>query len=327
MHPKLSIAITTYRRAEYLRQALESIARGTAEVPQALEVVISDNGPDDEARQVARSFSGLAIAYHRNEENVGPVENVLRACERCTGDYVFFLADDDLVCPGVLTAVLRRVHETPGLGVLASPVEVFDVEEARRTAGRLRFPVTGGGPLLLEKGAPAFEKLFLRATTLSGLAVRRDLLDTEGAREHAASLYPQMYLVGNAAKQGDGYYFDEPLVRVRTNPVAHWQYSHDYMAAAVLDMLGQLTDGEPWGPAVRRNLIRKRVLAAYGPLFEARQASISAFARAVRGLASVPAYRRSAVFWGMVLVIGLLGARVTKMLSRLMPVRPADVVT
>ncbi len=323
----LSIAITTYRRPEYLRQALESISRGTAEVLNELEVVVSDNGPADESERVARSFSGLAVSYHRNEENVGPAENVLRACERCSGDYVLFLADDDLVCPGTLTAVLRRVQETPGLGVLASPVEVFADNEVSKTAGRLRFPVTGREPLVLKKGAPAFEKLFLRATTLSGLVLRRNLLDLEGARKHAASLYPQMYLAGKAAKKADGYYFGTPLVKVRANPVAHWQYSHDYMAAAVLDMLRDLTDGETWGPAVQRRVVRRRVLAAYGPLFQARQASIRAFGRTVRGLASVPAYRRSVVFWGMVFVVGLLGTRGTRALRRLLPVRPADVVT
>ena len=323
MKPRLTIAIPTYRRPEYLREALASISADARQVLDRLEVVVSDNASRDETEQVAASFSELPLDYHCNSQNEGAVQNVLAACERCSGDYVFLLFDDDLVTPGALAAVLNAVDELPDLGVLASPVETFADTAPESPSGRLRFSVADGQDRVLSKGSEAFERLFLRATHGSGLVLRRNLLDVEGARKHAASLYPQMYLAGKAAKMADGYYFAEPLVKVRANPVVHWQYSHDYMAAAVLDMLSDLTDGETWGPAVERRLVRRRVLAAYGPLFQARQASIRAFGRTVRGLASVPAYRKSVVFWGMVFVVGLLGTRCTRALRRVLPVGSA----
>ena len=316
MNPTISFAIPTYRRPGYLRQALESIAADSGDEAGRLEIIVSSNGPDDEAERVARSFDGLAVSYHANERNLGPVENILLACERCSGEFVFLLFDDDLLAP-----------ERPDLGVLASPTEVFSDPPSPGRTNRERFAMAGAGDRLLREGSEAFESLFLRATHGSGVVIRRDLLDFEGARKHAESLYPQIYLVGQAAKQADGHYFAQPLVEVRANPVVHWQYSHDYMAAAVLHMLDDLTANEPWGRPIRRRLIRRRVLATFGPLFEARRASLGAFARAARGLASVSAYRTSPVFWGMVLGIGLLGIRGTRLLRRLLPITGADVVT
>lgn len=324
MQPTLSIAIPTYLRPEYLRQALVSIGAHSIDVTGRLEVIVTDNSPDDYSEKVVKDFANLPIHYHHNEDNVGPVENILRSCEKCSGAYVMLLFDDDLLVPGTLTSILRKIETQPELGLVCMPLDGFIDGDPSLSSTGVRFTIPGSKDGLLLGGREAFEYVFLRATHGSGLTIRRDLLDLEGARRHAGSMYPQIYLVGKAATQADCWYFSEPLVRIRSNPVGYWTYRHDYMAGAVLEMLDELTADQPWGKEVRRRLIRKRILATYGPLFEAREASFAAFLKTVRGLASVPAYRQSILYWGLATMVGMLGTGGIRFLRRHMPfIRPA----
>ena len=308
IRPDLSIIIPTFNRASYLKQSLEVIREDAVGLYDNLEVVISDNASEDNTEQIVHSFVEPHIRYFRNTDNFGVYENVLLACERCTGRYILLLSDDDLFSKGALGCVLEQLQHMPQIGVIASPIEVFEDGFPDLPIGRPRFPGTASN-IFLKKGPQAVSGLFLRTSSLSGLVIRRDLLDIAGARKHARSLYPQMYLVGYAAKKADALYLAQPLVKIRVNPVTHWSYSSDFMAGAVLDILKDLTRDEPWGREVRKKVTRKRILAAYGPLYSARDYSWKAYVQTTRGFASVPEYRRSGLFWFLALGIGLLGAR------------------
>lgn len=161
---------------------------------------------------------------------------------------------------------------------------------------------------------------------LSGLVIRRDLLDADGARRHSDSLYPQIYLAGSAGREGGAAYLNEPIISVRENPVAEWSYSRDYMAEGVFRILDDLTEGVDWGPAVRRRVTKRRVRAAYSPLYQARRESLSAYLKTVRGLLSVSQYRRSPFFWAMAFALGALGIRGTGLLRNIVRLRAPDSV-
>jgi len=306
--PNLSIVIPTFNRIQYLQETLRFILKNVADDTNDFEVIVSDNASEDDTEQIVCTFDGLCIRYYRNASNLGPVENVLRACERARGTYVLLMSDDDLLYCDALPRLFNSIRRMPQVGVIASPVTVFEDSSPERMIGKLRFPIETFN-IVLEKGCQAVSALFLRTSSFSGLVIRRDLLDIVGARKHARSLYPQMYLAGYAAKKADVLYLSQPLVKIRVNPVNHWTYSSDFMAGAVLDILKDLTHDEPWGREVRKKVTRKRILAAYGPLYSARDYSWKAYVQTTRGFASVPEYRRSVLFWFLALGIGLLGAR------------------
>ena len=119
----VSVLVTTYRRPRHLSLALESLAlQQTGGV--TMEVVVSDDGSDDETPQVVRSFAatapfpvrfttqphdGFRLARVRNE-----------AARRATGRYLLFL-DGDCVVPRhhVAAHATRRRHGTALLGYCA----------------------------------------------------------------------------------------------------------------------------------------------------------------------------------------------------------------
>ncbi len=302
----ISIAIPTYRRPRYLAEALEGITREVNDAGAAVEVIVQDNASGDETKEVAESFSDLSVSYRSNESNLGPSENIVRACERCSGDYVFLLGDDDLIETGMLGRVIKGASSDNRPGVISGPVSHFLDGETSQT-GRLSFRNARGEDYIIEPGGLAVEHMFARATMLSGLVLRRDLLDAEGARRHSNSLYPQIYLAGLAGREAGALYFAESIASVRDNPVVAWSYSRDYMAGGVFKILDDLTTGSTWARGVRKRVTKRRVRSTYSPLHAARKESFRAYLKTTRGLSSVSQYRKSPFFWAMVLGIGTLG--------------------
>ena len=317
--PSLTIVVPTFRRPEYLAEALESVASAAERVPDLpLDVVVSDNASGDETESVASQERGLQVSYSRNETNLGVSENIVLAIEKAAGDYVMFLSDDDVLVPDALNAIAAQMKVEPPVGVVTGPVRRFSEDDLDGPETQIFFPSPTNGETRLDAGAEVFEAIFLRSLSLSGFAIRRDLVDPEGARRHADSLYPQVYLAAHAAAQAGAAYLADPVVLVRHNPDKDWQYHHDYNASAVLGILSDVTADKSWGAEARRRVVNKRVRAAYGPLLEARRHSIRSFWQTARGLMTVDAYRRSLVFWSFVLGIGVLGDTGIRLLRKIL---------
>lgn len=323
MPPTISIAIATYRRPEFLRELLNSIQREVEEDPLSVEIIVSDNASGDTTLEAVRSFTNLDINYVCNETNVGAVENVIRAYSKCTGDYVLLMGDDDLISPGTLRRIKNAADSADPPGLVTGPVMGISVTGVPLNE-KVRFPNVAGVNRLFSSGQDAVEHSFLRASTLSGLAIRRELADANTARKYAATLYPQMHMAGVAARDGGVIYLADPVALIRDNPERDWSYSGDLMSSGVLEILGEVTEGAEWGQAVRKRVTALRIRAAYGPLYEARSVSFGTFLRLFKGLASVSQYRRSPVFWAIGLTVGAFGIRGVRLIRRVVKIAGPD---
>jgi glycosyltransferase involved in cell wall biosynthesis len=103
---KISICIPTYNRAELLRECLTHI------IPQVqsasdIEIIVCDNASLDHTKQVVEEYQKGSpnVKYFCNHENLGFDGNVLACITRATGEYVFFLSDDDIVLRGTIQLV------------------------------------------------------------------------------------------------------------------------------------------------------------------------------------------------------------------------------
>jgi glycosyltransferase involved in cell wall biosynthesis len=109
--PLLTIAIPTYNRSESLALLLEILAP-QLDGESRVELVISDNASSDDTSAVVASFQnrGLKLIYSRNETNLGADANLVRCYEMARGEYVWIFGDDDIIVPGELQEVLRRLE-------------------------------------------------------------------------------------------------------------------------------------------------------------------------------------------------------------------------
>lgn len=106
-HPRLSIAIPTFRRFDLLPETLASVFRLRFDFP--VEVLVVDNDPENDelAVEAMRPFAGQSLAYFKNRVNVGMFPNWTRCIELARGDYVTILHDDDLLEPAFAEEINR----------------------------------------------------------------------------------------------------------------------------------------------------------------------------------------------------------------------------
>ncbi|MBF05409.1 hypothetical protein CL644_01745 [bacterium] len=108
--PILSICIPTFNRAGYLHDCLESIALQVCKdesFNSQIEVVVSDNASTDETKSVVDEYKNrfTNFTYTRNEENLGFDLNILNVVRSASGEYIWYLGDDDLIVNGSLKFV------------------------------------------------------------------------------------------------------------------------------------------------------------------------------------------------------------------------------
>lgn len=122
--PLVSVCVPTYNRAEKLEHAIRS---ALAQEHANLEVVVCDNGSDDETPAVAQRLrrSDERVRYLREERNRGPTANMNLALREARGDYVMLLGDDDWLDDGYVSGCLEALRRLPDHTLVAGRARYF----------------------------------------------------------------------------------------------------------------------------------------------------------------------------------------------------------
>lgn len=110
MNPRVTVVVPTYRRPGLLRHTLRSVVDQTF---LDYEVLVCDDGGDDETRAVVESFCDERLRYHRNETNLGQALNVLTGFREAKGEFISLLHDDDLLDPTGLELLVAGLEAHP----------------------------------------------------------------------------------------------------------------------------------------------------------------------------------------------------------------------
>lgn len=91
--PKVSICIPTYKKPEFFRRTLESVAKQDF---TDYEVIVTDDTPDDSLVAIAAEFAKkLPLTYVKNTPSLGPAGNWNKAIDLGKGEYIKLLHHDD----------------------------------------------------------------------------------------------------------------------------------------------------------------------------------------------------------------------------------------
>ncbi len=118
---KVSVVITTYNRASYVRQAIDSVLCQTL---RNFELIVVDDGSTDNTNEVLGPYRDR-IRYIRTE-NGGPARarNVGMALSR--GEYLCWLDSDDLFHPVKLAMQSAMLDAFPDVGMVWTECSAFD---------------------------------------------------------------------------------------------------------------------------------------------------------------------------------------------------------
>jgi glycosyltransferase involved in cell wall biosynthesis len=128
----LSITMPTRNRAALFERALTSVIDATASVAEHIEITVSDGSDDDATRKIAERLLTTWPGRHRytlNRPALALVDNVNRAIELATGDWIQQLCDDDYLLPGAGAAMLNAIRRAkPDERVLLFGVRIVNYE-------------------------------------------------------------------------------------------------------------------------------------------------------------------------------------------------------
>jgi glycosyltransferase involved in cell wall biosynthesis len=127
MSLKLSVVLTTYRRAELLDRTFASLAAQTR-LPD--EIVVSDDCSPDDTPRVVERWRGRFPRFvsRRNEKNLNMPGNLNAAIAASSGAYVANLHDGDTYDPSLLEKWERALDEHPTAGLVFCGLGGWPVE-------------------------------------------------------------------------------------------------------------------------------------------------------------------------------------------------------
>lgn len=111
--PLVSILISTFNKAEYLFQCLETILAYT-DTP--FEIIIVDDCSSDGIPQLMAKLVNVHAV--RNDKNSGFIKSCNKAAQLARGHYILFLNNDVMVTPRWLSALVETVGRYPQCGAV-----------------------------------------------------------------------------------------------------------------------------------------------------------------------------------------------------------------
>ena len=209
-NPLFSICIPAYNRARHLPRLLDSIF---AQDFRDFNVVIcEDQSPERAAiaaivARYADAHPG-AIAYHENEKNLGYDGNIRKLVEKATGEFCFFMGNDDFLCPGALAAVAELLGRYPRAGFVLKSYAFSD-----RSAGNISQEVR----YFTEErhfaaGREAISVCYRRSGVIAGYVIRRDPAFAAATDKYDGTLFYQMHLTAQVLAKWDAVFTPKVLV-------------------------------------------------------------------------------------------------------------------
>ena len=118
----ISVVIPAFNHTGDLQRAIKSVLRQTN---INFEIVVVDDGSEEDIKSVCDTFSDKRIHYFRNDVHLNADAARNRGIKEAKGDFIAMLDADDEYLPGHLERRLKKIKEWGCDGIFGSAV-VFD---------------------------------------------------------------------------------------------------------------------------------------------------------------------------------------------------------
>jgi glycosyltransferase involved in cell wall biosynthesis len=210
---KFSICIPAYNRARYLPSLLDS---AFAQDYKNFDIVIcEDRSPERDqiaaiATSYARRFPGT-IFYYENDSNLGYDANIRNLVDKATGEYCFFMGNDDLMCSGALAHVADIISRHDSAGLVLKSYAWFD-NSPEHINQEVRY---FNDQRVFAAGREAITICFRRSGVISGYIVHRDKAHAAATDKFDGTLVYQMHLTAHVLADSCAVFTPKVLVLCR----------------------------------------------------------------------------------------------------------------
>jgi len=204
--PKVSVIIPTYNRSEILKKSIGSVINQTFE---DFELLVMDDGSDDNTQEVVRSFADKRILYARNESNLGVVGARNKAVSNSNGEYIAFLDDDDIWMPDKLERQTRLMEQSPS-SIGAIYTGFYTVDDEINKIVKVMVPRYRGN--ILE------DILYYNFIATSTVLIKRECFEKTGLFDEKICYGEDFDMWIRVLEEYEFDYIKDPLVRYLIHP-------------------------------------------------------------------------------------------------------------
>ncbi|HKN62218.1 MAG TPA: FkbM family methyltransferase [Candidatus Acidoferrales bacterium] len=226
----LSICIPTFNRASYLPETLGGLL---PQLSSDVELLVYDTGSTDGTQELMERLlkEFPRLRFFSLDTRHGVDETMLLLLEQSSGEYVWFFGSDDVMKPGAVEIVRRRILESS-----ERPALVYVNHEIVDDSGRLLIPSHVGRQKDREfrDGRRCAAWLGLHLGYISSCIFRREnAKPVTAAREFVGSLWLGLFLnLRSLSRRGRAIYIGQPLVSARRNPANTYDYAAVFFRGA-----------------------------------------------------------------------------------------------
>lgn len=269
MSPRVSVIVPTYNRAYVLGRALESAC---AQTYRDHEIVVVDDGSDDDTRELVASFHERGVRYltHSGNQGVSAARNT--AIRAARGELLAFLDSDDVLAPSMIEQLVAFLDDHPGIDAVFSDVAVVEGVDAVPVVAslarelpvfsRLLAVLAADVPVLVDKRAMYLCLLEEVPVKPSALLVRARVFEKIGYfDEHLKSGEDWDWLM-RLVRITDFGFVNRPLVRQHRLPDATHRVMREADKLGIIQLLSRERARAATDPDARAAATRGLVAAA-----------------------------------------------------------------
>lgn len=178
----IDILMPFYGRFDHFRAAVESVLAQTDRDWRL--IIVDDVYPDLAPGEWASSLGDDRVTYVRNEVNLRPSRNYIKAVGLSDADYVVIMGCDDIMLPGYVARLRELLGQYPEASIVQPGVSVIDENGApsRPLADRVKRWYRPGPPGAYRGEAAAVSLLKGNWTYFPSLAWKREVIAKIGFR-------------------------------------------------------------------------------------------------------------------------------------------------
>lgn len=98
----VSVIVPVYNNTRYLKECIDSLL---AQTYYDVELILVDDGSDDDCARLCDSFRDVATVYHKPNGGVSSARNL--GLEKVRGEYVCFVDSDDVISPRYIDTLVE----------------------------------------------------------------------------------------------------------------------------------------------------------------------------------------------------------------------------
>lgn len=266
--PRLTIAIATFNRADFIGETLDSML---PQLAQDVELLVVDGASTDGTGEVLAAYCQRhrGLRYVRLPTNSGVDRDFDTAVALARGEYCWLMTDDDILRPGAVARVLDAIAS--GYDLIIVNAEVRDRDLTEQIDGRrLAFEADRiYGPAELDR---LFSDTGAYLTFIGGVVVRRSTWMSRDREPYYGTLFIHVGVLFQKPLERSALVVSDPLIAIRygnamwtSRAFEIWMFKWPELVWALSSLSEaarrSVTPREPWRSW--RHLLAYRAFGAY----------------------------------------------------------------